>query len=256
MLTKLKRKIPRSVFLGLVRTRQAFLRFEDNGFPDPDKVIASTLAIGGPITAERLLEGVRIGAVCMFPRWTLPKQRGILFPDRLSAPRRDWSRIRNRGGFRLTMDQAFEQVVLNCADRPITHMTPALINAYQELGRKGHAHSVETWNQNNTLVGGLFGIGVGRVFRVISMFRRENDASKIAFFCLVRHLERWGYAFLDLEYGPAYMMKWGASVIDRSEFACLLEKYRDQTTPEATWVVDNDLALLTPHRNGIAESVH
>jgi hypothetical protein len=80
MLIKLKSKIPRPVLLGIIRIGQTFLRFEDNGFPSTDKVIAYNLAIGGPINAERLLEGTRIAAICIYPKWSLPRKGAFCFP--------------------------------------------------------------------------------------------------------------------------------------------------------------------------------
>ena len=116
LLTRIKSKVPKSAIIWFVRVRQPFLRFEANGFPPPHTALADILATGGPVTAERLLEGIRSGAVCHYPVWKFPKPRGVLFFDKLRAPKRDRSLIRRGGGYRISIDQAFDRVVHACAD--------------------------------------------------------------------------------------------------------------------------------------------
>jgi leucyl/phenylalanyl-tRNA--protein transferase len=99
-----------------------------------------------------------------------------------------------------------------------TWITAAMISAYTELHQHGLAHSVETWMEGK-LVGGLYGIGLGRMFYGESMFSLATDASKIAFVHLVRHLEHWGYGMIDCQMKTAHLASLGAREIPRAEFS-------------------------------------
>ncbi len=154
--------------------------------------------VGGPLTVERLLDAYRNG---IFPwphregdpmLWFSPDPRAVLPLDRLHVSRRLVRRLRC-GAFTFTCDQAFAEVLSGCASGAHRHggtwLLPEMIDAYVELHRQGHAHSIETW-MNGELVGGVYGVAIGGLFAAESMFYRRRDASKAALARLVRAPQR------------------------------------------------------------------
>jgi leucyl/phenylalanyl-tRNA--protein transferase len=144
----------------------------------------------------------------------------------------------------VTADTAFPAVVEACAgpraDANGTWITPEVVEAYSELWRLGHAHSVETWIDGE-LAGGLYGVAIGRMFYGESMFARSADASKIALAHLVRQLERWGFEMIDCQMSTAHLASLGAREIRRREF---LDGMRSLTTLpgiSGPWRLDADL---------------
>jgi leucyl/phenylalanyl-tRNA--protein transferase len=121
-----------------------------------------------------------------------------------------------------------------------TWITPAMISAYTELHRQGLAHSVETW-MGGKLVGGLYGISLGRMFYGESMFSLATDASKIAFVHLVRQLEHWGFGMIDCQMKTAHLATLGAHEIPRGEFVQHLEQLIALPESPSPWRFDHDL---------------
>ncbi len=168
-------------------------------FPDPETALkepSGLLAAGGSLTLEWLLTAYVNGIFPWFNDddgpilWWSPDPRGVLVPDELRVSRSLRKRLRH-GGFRLTADTCFDEVIENCS-RPRqfggeivsgTWITPRMRNAYRALHTAGYAHSIETW-LDNELVGGLYGVSTGRLFFGESMFTRVSDASKVALFGL------------------------------------------------------------------------
>jgi len=134
--------------------------------------------------------------------WVEPKKRGILPLNRFRLSRSLAKTIRS-DRFTVTADKAFPDVVAECAastsDRPDTWINPAIEIAYADLHRRGHAHSIETW-QDGRLVGGLYGVRLGGAFFGESMFSRENNASKVALAWLVARLNARGFRLLDCQF--------------------------------------------------------
>jgi leucyl/phenylalanyl-tRNA--protein transferase len=206
------------------------------------------LAVGGDLSEDRLLLAYRSG---IFPwygpgqpiLWWSPDPRLVLLPSRLRVSRSLVKTIR-KGMFSLTLDQAFDDVIRACAaPRPGqagTWITPEMIKAYHNLHTAGHAHSVECWQQGK-LVGGLYGVAIGRIFFGESMFARCTDASKVAFVGLVRQLSRWGFPLVDCQVHTAHLASLGAETIPRREFIRVLERGCRQAAANSAWRLDADI---------------
>jgi len=200
------------------------------------------LAVGGDLSPPRLLRAYRQG---IFPwynpgepiLWWSPDPRLVLFPEKLKVSRSLRKRLR-RDEFRFTVDQAFEEVIDACAaprgEERGTWITPEMREAYVHLHRLGHAHSVETWH-GDELVGGLYGVAIGRVFYGESMFHRRSDASKVAFVRLVENLRRWNYALIDCQVYTDHLARFGAEAIPRRHFVELLDRWCRETAAPDAW---------------------
>jgi leucyl/phenylalanyl-tRNA--protein transferase len=185
------------------------------------------LAVGGDLRPERLLEAYRHGIFPWYEEdqpilWWSPDPRAVLFPDKLHVPRSLDKTIRRRH-FTVTLDTCFRDVMIECAGpRPQypeggTWITPAMIEAYTRLHELGYAHSIETWQEGN-LVGGLYGVALGRAFFGESMFSRATDASKVALVLLIRQLHTWGFQLFDCQQASPHVMRLGAEEIPRRAF--------------------------------------
>lgn len=220
-------------------------------FPDPALASPSgLLAVGGDLSTDRLLLAYRHGIFPWFSHgdpilWWSPDPRMVLPVEALTVPRSLAKRIR-RGDYRLTMDQAFEAVIARCARAPRpgqygTWITDEMQRAYVALHERGHAHSVEAW-RGDELVGGLYGIAVGRVFCGESMFAAAPDASKVAFVELVRQLGRWGYPLVDCQVHTDHLARFGADEVPRGEFIGALHALSDGGREPGPWAFDEEAA--------------
>lgn len=162
--------------------------------------------------------------------WVCPPRRAVLEFDRLHVPRNLLRSQRALAGLRFTTDTAFESVIEACATAPRpgqrgTWITSAMIAAYTALHRRGHAHSVEAWIDDQ-LVGGLYGVTSGGVFTGESMFHRVNDASKLCVLRLVAHLQARGATWIDIQQLTRHFALLGAREIPRKEFLARLADER------------------------------
>lgn len=184
------------------------------------------LAVGGDLSIPRLLAAYRQGIFPWYDEstpilwWNLP-ERSILIPDELHVPR-SLRRVINARAFDITLDTAFADVITACAEaqRPGqrgTWIVPELCEAYIALHKAGYAHSVEAWEEG-ALVGGAYGIALGRVFFGESMFFTRQDASKTAFVWLVRYLAAHGYSLIDCQQVTDHTNRFGAVAVDRETF--------------------------------------
>jgi leucyl/phenylalanyl-tRNA--protein transferase len=148
----------------------------------------------------------------------------VLELDGLHVSRRLGRTLRS-GKFTTTVNRAFEDVLAGCADRPPeeTWITPEMVAAYRRLHGRGHCHSVEAW-QGNDLVGGLYGVSLGRAFFGESMFHTARDASKVALVHLVARLISGGFELLDTQYVTEHLRSFGAMEISRRRYTALLDK--------------------------------
>lgn len=206
------------------------------GFPPSDRALETPnglLAAGGDLTPEWLLAAYRRGIFPWFNEddpilWWSPDPRMVLFPDELRIRRSLAKRLRN-SGMTATFDQAFEAVITQCAEQRQaqegTWISSDIIRAYVTLHRLGHGHSVEIW-EGDTLVGGLYGILMGRVFFGESMFSIRPDSSKIALVRLMEWLgEHHDLALVDCQMHTAHLARMGARDISRDRFNALLEQH-------------------------------
>lgn len=204
-------------------------------FPDVSQALSEPnglLAIGGDLAPERLLQAYRQGVFPWYSEgqpvlWWSPDPRLVLFPAELKVSR-SLRRAVNKDRFRITIDQAFSRVIRACAeprhDEGETWITAEMEQAYIHLHRLGWAHSVEAWCEGE-LVGGFYGIAIGRVFFGESMFHRVADASKVAFAVFVRQIQAHGYALIDCQVSTAHLLSLGAREISRKEFVDTLHAY-------------------------------
>jgi leucyl/phenylalanyl-tRNA---protein transferase len=157
--------------------------------------------------------------------WIEPERRGILPLDRVHVPRRLARTIRN-GGFEMKIDKNFEAVIEGCAaprsGRRSTWINGRIRSLYRELFALGHCHTIEVW-QEGALVGGLYGVHLGRAFFGESMFSRARDASKIALVYLIARLKYGGFTLLDTQFVTGHLARFGAIEVSREEFQRLLE---------------------------------
>ena len=197
-------------------------------FPDPTLANEEGLvAIGGDLSAPRLLAGYESG---IFPwtadplTWWSPDPRAIFELDRLHIPR-SLARVIRKGEFEITIDRAFREVMLGCAasapGRRSTWISPEFVEAYTELHRQGHAHSVECWC-NGQLVGGIYGVALGGFFAGESMFHRVSNTSKVALVHLIEHLRRREFALFDIQMLTPATAQLGARVIPRPVYLARL----------------------------------
>ena len=152
--------------------------------------------------------------------WVEPRYRAILPLDGFHLSRSLAKRLRS-GKFRVTLDQEFKEVVVACADREETWINPAIEAAVLELHGRDRAHSVEVW-EGSELVGGLYGVRLGRAFFGESMFSRRSDASKVALAWLVARLKVGGFTLLDCQFMTDHLASLGAVTIPRSAYVALL----------------------------------
>jgi len=148
--------------------------------------------------------------------WYEPDPRAIFELDAVHFPRRLLRTIR-QGRFELRYSTAFEGVIRACADRSSTWISEEIVRAYLQLSRLGYAHSVETWREG-TLVGGLYGVALGGAFFGESMFSREADASKVAFYYLVERLRERSYALLDTQFTNKHLAQFNVVEVSRKEY--------------------------------------
>jgi leucyl/phenylalanyl-tRNA---protein transferase len=209
---------------------------EDLVFPRPELARADgLLAVGGDLSSERILLAYSLGifpwyAECSPILWWSPDPRLVLFPDELKVSRSLRQTIKKKT-FEITIDSAFEEVIRNCSGicrdgQQGTWITEEMIEAYIRLYNAGYAHSVET-RHNGELVGGLYGIAMGRAFFGESMFAKMSNASKIALVELIEHLNPLGFEFIDCQVTTEHLKSLGARELPRSEFLRILKKALD-----------------------------
>ncbi len=190
------------------------------------------LAIGGDLTAERLLDAYTHGIFPWFSAgepivWWSPDPRMVLYPGELKISRSMSKRLK-RKDYEVRFNTSFRQVMQACAEinRPGqdgTWITDEMIDAYCALHVSGHAMSAETW-MGDKLVGGLYGVRIGKMFYGESMFHHVTDASKIAFIHLVQELQRQNFGLLDCQMKTSHLASLGAREIPRKEFCRLVSK--------------------------------
>ena len=215
----------------------------DSEFPAPDLALASPnglLAAGGDLSPARLLTAYRSGIFPWYETgqpllWWSPDPRAVLLPGELRISRSLRKRLR-RNEFQVFVDRDFRQVIEACAAprsyEQGTWITTEMTEAYCELHAQGHAHSIECY-QDGTLVGGLYGIGIGNMFFGESMFHRVTDASKVAFVHLARIVFDAGGPMIDCQLENEHLMSLGCELIPRTTFLSHLENLG--LSPEIEW---------------------
>ncbi len=219
---------------------------------DPDGL----LAVGGDLSPRRLLRAYAAGIFPWYSQaqpilWWSPDPRSVLLPAQLRISRSLRKTLR-RQPFRITFDQAFEQVMRGCAQprrsSNETWITEEMIHAYYQLHRLGHAHSAEAW-QGENLVGGLYGVNLGQVFFGESMFSRVSDASKVAFVHLLRFMQQRGISLVDCQVASDHLDSLGAVPMSRNTFIQQLRSLTTRSAVPGPWLaqpIETDILIHGP----------
>jgi len=189
------------------------------------------VAMGGEFVPELLLNVYKKG---IFPwpeneyikLWFCPETRCVLYPDRVKVSK-SMRKILLKNQFEISIDKAFERVINSCAEiserRSDTWITKDLKSAFIELNEMGYAHSFEVW-ENKELVGGLYGLSIGKQFSGESMFHRKSNASKVAFIFLARVMKRLNFDFIDCQVPNEHLLSLGSETMLKSPFLSAHEK--------------------------------
>jgi leucyl/phenylalanyl-tRNA--protein transferase len=218
--------------------------------PDQSRTRSLPDTFGGVVrelSPETYLAALRLGffpwAHCGPLKWWTRRQRMVLFLPERHVSRRVKRLLASRK-YRVTFDTAFDHVLLSCGAprsynwHSLTWLTPRFMQLFSALHRQGHAHSFEVWNAEGELVGGGFGVAVGRIFVGESMFSRETDTSKLAAAVLYDHLERWGFALVDARDSTPVLKKMGYREIPRAEYEQKLREHADAPGRPGPWTAE------------------
>lgn len=213
-------------------------------FPDPSMAEDDgLLAVGGDLSAERLLHGYASGIFPWFSDgdpilWWSPDPRLIILPGEYKSSKSLRQTLRTKR-FEVRFDTAFEQVINACSNvkrkgEVGTWITEEMKSAYIHLHELGFAHSVETY-LDGTLVGGLYGVSLGKAFFGESMFHYQRDTSKVAFYFLVKRLIEWEFNLIDSQVETVHLKSLGGKLIDREKFLQLLTSSLNHPTYKGKW---------------------
>ncbi|MGH8146088.1 MAG: leucyl/phenylalanyl-tRNA--protein transferase [Rhodanobacteraceae bacterium] len=203
-------------------------------FPDPERALADPnglLAFGGDLSPQRLLSAYTLGIFPWYSEgdpllWWSPDPRCVFATDSVHVSR-SLARTLRKTGWQWSMNRAFESVMRACAapraGQDGTWITPDMIVAYTNLHLLGHAHSLEIW-ESDELVGGTYGVAVGRAFSAESMFSRRTDASKVALVMLAKVLHARGCPWIDAQVPNPHLLNMGARTIPRRQFLAGLSR--------------------------------
>jgi len=204
------------------------------------------LAAGGDLSPQRILAAYRQGIFPWYSAdepilWWSPDPRMVLFPDEF-APKRSLAKALRHRDYEVRLDTAFAEVIAACATAPRdgqagTWITAGMQAAYRRLHELGHVHSVETWI-GDSLVGGLYGVAIGRAFYGESMFSRAADASKIALAHLCVYLCRRGFGIIDCQMETAHLASLGARTVPRHDFVARLAALTGDGDAPGRWPAD------------------
>jgi leucyl/phenylalanyl-tRNA--protein transferase len=215
------------------------------------------LAAGGDLSSKRLIAAYQRGIFPWFNEgdpilWWSPDPRMVLFPHEIKVSKSLKKTIKH-SSLIITIDTAFTEVIKACANKRSyqtesegehTWIHPDMIAAYSELHQQGLAHSIECW-QDDQLVGGLYGVAMGKIFYGESMFSRQRDSSKIALLALCQRLHQYDFPIIDCQVHSEHLASLGAEEIDRQTFCQYLDKYSQQNVPQDCWQLNcNASALL------------
>ena len=217
----------------------------DLWFPDVEESTEEGIvAVGGDLSVERLILAYSKGIFPWYSSdkspilWWSPDPRFVLFPENLIVSK-SMRPYFNQNKFKVTWDQNFEDVIKNCQkidreDQLGTWITSKMLAAYIQLHKKGYAHSVEVW-MGNELVGGLYGISLGKVFFGESMFAKVSNASKFGFISLVNQLKQKGFLLIDCQQETKHLESLGANAIKRKDFIDILNHNNIEETYIGSW---------------------
>ncbi len=222
----------------MVKLDTQYPRFPDISFADADGL----LAIGGNLEVETLYTAYRRGIFPWYEAgqpllWWSPHPRMVLLTNGLRVSRSLNKDIKSKFSD-IRLDHDFRAVIEHCAAprsrRMATWITDEMRDAYLKLHRAGYAHSVEVYDQED-LVGGLYGVGIGRMFFGESMFSKTSNASKVALFYLCKYLYAHRLMLIDCQVESAHLQTLGAFNISRAQFIEYVSKFCGRQTPPELW---------------------
>lgn len=218
---------------------------DDLTFPSPELALTDPnglLAIAGDLSTQRLINAYHDGIFPWYSEgepimWWSPDPRAIISFDHLKI-NKTLKKIIKRSPYKITLNNAFEEVIALCADAPFrsdsTWIVDEMEAAYIELHKSGYAHSIEVWDDNQ-LVGGLYGVAINGFFSGESMFYLKSNASKLALVSIVQHLKTIGVNFIDCQLTNPFLASMGCSEISRSNFIHNKAQQLRINVPEGFW---------------------
>jgi leucyl/phenylalanyl-tRNA---protein transferase len=217
---------------------------EELWFPSVERADAhGILAIGGDLSPERLLLAYRSGIFPWFSEgdpivWWSPNPRFVLYPEKLYVSK-SMRQILRQNQFEVTFDQNFRAIIANCQARKrvgqdSTWITGEMLEAYCRLHALGYAHSVEVW-QGGQIVGGLYGVSLGKCFFGESMFAQVSNASKVGFITLTHYLQKLGFPLIDSQVYTRHLESLGAEEISRPQYLQTLNSCLEFETLQGSW---------------------
>jgi leucyl/phenylalanyl-tRNA--protein transferase len=228
-----------------------WLNDDKHQFPPADHASEEgVLAVGGDLSTERLLTAYALGIFPWFNEgdpitWWSPDPRMVLFPSELKVSK-SMRPYFSQGKYTLSVDKDFEGVMRNCQQPRGMHggtwITEDMVEAYVRLHELGYAHSVEVW-QGDDMVGGLYGVAIGKCFFGESMFTRLSNASKFGFIYMVKMLEALGFWLIDCQQATSHLGSLGARPIHRADFLKIMERNRTQETLRGHWGALSDALM-------------
>lgn len=214
-------------------------------FPDPESALDEPdglLAIGGDLSSERLINAYQHAIFPWFSDadpilWWSPAERAIIDPKEVHISKSMLKFLRQTA-YKITLNQAFHEVIKACAQprktQAETWITRDIQAAYQNLHHLGFAHSIEVWDQQ-TLVGGLYGVNIGGIFCGESMFQQQTNASKMAFIALCQHFASFNGCLIDCQMLTAHLQSLGVKGNTRSHFLKQLHRYKHDPIAAECW---------------------
>ena len=211
-------------------------------FPDPRNALTEPnglLAFGGDLSPQRLVAAYTRGIFPWYSEgdpllWWSPDPRCVFATDAVHRSH-SLTKFLRKSTWQWSMDRAFEEVMLACAapreDQPGTWITPDMITAYTNLHLLGYAHSLEVWD-GEALVGGLYGVAIGRMFSAESMFSRRANASKVALHALAKTLRERGFPLIDAQVPNPHLLRMGAQEMTRAHFLASLARLVTEPAPQ------------------------
>lgn len=214
-------------------------------FPDPLSLDddEGIIGVGGNLSPGMLFSAYYQGIFPWYDEepilWWSLNPRLILKPENLKVTK-SMKKLFKKKKFRLTLDKAFIEVIKGCSEITRSHeegtwITAEIIDAYTKLHEEGFAHSVEVWDYQDKLVGGLYGVSIGSYFAGESMFARESNSSKYGFIALALYLKKKGFKFIDCQQETDHLMSLGAKSVNRKEFYRLLNQSLKEDSFRGNW---------------------
>ena len=223
-------------------------------FPHPQSALKDPeglVAAGGDLKSARLLRAYHEGLFPWYEEdqpilWWSPNPRGVLYPKDFIA-HKSLLRALKKSHWKISYDQSFSEVMKACAEPRNnsrgTWITDDMLEAYTNLHKSNHAHSLEVCSESGELIGGVYGISIGSIFFGESMFSRATNASKVALLYLSAYLDSWGYKIIDTQLPSAHLTSLGGSEITRDNYLSQLQKFTTQPSHDNAWKASAEIDI-------------